>query len=193
MDADRWTKRSSQCAHVHASLPREDAGISQFRNQKGFLPLAFFDHEEQDHRSYCWTRCATWVEPEYWKHTPSGSLLGGPYGVKWPILLLLHIQLNALLIKKGTRPPYKDPNGRVIFQDRDVAQIHGAIEDLCAQLRISVQILSASCDARDLSRSAKPLYELEGVMVLETAPPLNDWEVSIWAHICSIYSPFYSV
>jgi hypothetical protein len=94
-----WLEKAASCPHVKSEVPAATAAISGFHTEEGYLHRNFFDPSSSEKLSWSLESCLTWANPEVWMHTPSGTLEGGPYGIKWPVLLLLHIRLNMMALQ----------------------------------------------------------------------------------------------
>ncbi|KDN33498.1 hypothetical protein RSAG8_13412, partial [Rhizoctonia solani AG-8 WAC10335] len=96
--AEFWECVASSMPHLKPELPASEAGIRQFITDKGRLPVAFFDFAHTGYAQWCMHHCLDWCCPDTFIHPLSGTLMGGPYSVKWVVLFLAHLMLNVILI-----------------------------------------------------------------------------------------------
>lgn len=71
------------------------------------LPQSYFDEiDEKDSGSMA--RFAVWLRAGIIFHALTRTLLGGPWGVKWPVLLLCRAFWTYLLLNGGERPDWAE-------------------------------------------------------------------------------------
>jgi hypothetical protein len=78
------------CPHLKSELPDDAASTSVFITELGYLHQNFFDPSSPEKLAWSLESCLKWVNPKDWIHVPSKTLEGGPYEIKWPVLLLIH-------------------------------------------------------------------------------------------------------
>ncbi|KAG8789228.1 hypothetical protein FRC12_013721 [Ceratobasidium sp. 428] len=75
-----------------------------------FFPEAFYKTRSKTKGPPGFAPLIDWCQPNAWLHQPSQTLLGGPFGVKWPVLLVVTLAINCMLIHRaeGPHPPFVD-------------------------------------------------------------------------------------
>jgi hypothetical protein len=120
-------------------------------------------------------------------HIVSGTLEGGPYGMKWPILFLAFLVGCAISIRRGNTPTF--PHGtRAEFLPRDLEQLN----DIAALWRVEVERTAQRLEASYLDRA----LSVEGMRELTEGQNINsvllkgpdreasEWEVSnLYLHL----------
>ncbi|CEL53751.1 hypothetical protein RSOLAG1IB_11488 [Rhizoctonia solani AG-1 IB] len=152
-DVGVWHVRSSQISHLKSEVPPPNASIDHLLADGGWLPPELYDIAHPDHFVKGLARTFAWCHPRTISHGRTGTLMGGPMGVKWPVLILCHIQFNALALKTNWQEAvayYGDLalNGKVAFLERDLEELRGAIEALTNALIESTALLRSTMDQR---------------------------------------------
>ncbi|KAF8594189.1 hypothetical protein BDV93DRAFT_515982 [Ceratobasidium sp. AG-I] len=105
LDTD-WHTRCSGFPHLPAGLPPDDASLEFFCAHRSSVREEFFNFLDRDHARWSLPACLAWANPENWIHPLSGTIVGGPYGCKWPILLLAFLLVSAQQLELGQDPEY---------------------------------------------------------------------------------------
>ncbi|KAG8755686.1 hypothetical protein FRC11_005875 [Ceratobasidium sp. 423] len=145
-----WADRVAYMPHLKRTPPGPNESINQLFPEDGWLPIEFYDFREPKHFLTGLVRTLEWCMPKSWKHAPSDTLLGGPFGVKWAVIVLLHVRLNANIVQadfKRARMHYGS-NPTVEFSSRDITQLDSAIIKVAGALRDSIARLSQSKQQR---------------------------------------------
>jgi hypothetical protein len=50
---------------------------------------------------------STWLQSGILDHTPSNTLLGGPFGLKWPVIQLTRMYWTLVQLRDGVLPPHR--------------------------------------------------------------------------------------
>lgn len=145
MRLDEWPDKRKTCPHLKVAPPRADAALSHIISVDGFLPLEYFDFDVPHHLAWSWTRCAQWIHPSSWNHSSSHTLKGGPYGVKWAVLLLVHIRINTVSLINGAVPTYADPRSRVQFTQCDEVFCAGQWRSWPKRFKIQLRSCRVRC------------------------------------------------
>jgi hypothetical protein len=132
-------------------------------------------------------------------HTPSRTLEGGPYGIKWPVLLLLHIRLNMMALRGlasgagGIRKPDYYETLRPQFSPREEGLWLLAAHTIGTALLKSTKTLMSSVAERAGTGGIGSEDTLEGLIVsldevcVFGAPGTeNEWEVGRKLHVHSV-------
>ncbi|KAG8699448.1 hypothetical protein FRC11_013690 [Ceratobasidium sp. 423] len=148
-----WHLRIPTMPHLKLEAPSPRACIDHLVEEGGLLPHSFYDISHPEHFSYGLARLIEWCSPRLLTHTVTRMVFGGPMGVKWPTLLLIHLQLNVFLLadQRSTVEEYYGElvqTGQIIFLLRDLQQIQGAIRTLTTALTESTEILRESLGDR---------------------------------------------
>ncbi|KAF8594274.1 hypothetical protein BDV93DRAFT_515911 [Ceratobasidium sp. AG-I] len=177
LDTD-WHVRCSGFPHLPTGLPPDDASLEYFCAHRTFVREEFFNFLDRDHARWSLPACLAWANPENWMHEPSGTIEGGPYGCKWPILLLAFLLVSARQLELGNNPEYP----RVLspaFSARDLEQIYGVSQLWADQFEISVGILLSASDRHVASSAFQELLEgqqAELVIRIRPSDELSEWE-----------------
>lgn len=186
MRAEAWGSLVETLPHLKPWLPSRTADISHFKtNEDGFLREEFFRFDKPENYPWSFTRCMEWIAPQKWIHTPTGTLEGGPYGCKWPILLILFIRDNMGRLANKQYPTYSAAT-RAEFHPRDAFQLTAVANEWTQALVDPTQILAATVDKR--KRRGEELAGGEGgsdasnassgVVEFVVEESENEWEVS---------------
>jgi hypothetical protein len=191
MPASDWADKASGCPHLKSDIPSATAVISGFHNEDGYLHRHFFDPSSPEKLKWSLESCLQWVAPDNWMHTASGTLEGGPYGVKWAVLLLVHIRINMLTLEgiakhtPGIRKPEYYDALRPEFSRREEGIWHLAAQTLGEALVSSVGRLTESLPDRTRSNESglegdleALIVSLDDVCVFSAPAQENEWEVS---------------
>ncbi|CCO37250.1 hypothetical protein BN14_11405 [Rhizoctonia solani AG-1 IB] len=150
---DVWRARSKDMPHLKSQPPSPSSSVDHLVADRGWLPPECYD---ASHPDYYWkgiVRLLAWSHPRNLTHSKTNTLLGGPYGAKWAVLLLCHIQINVYALEANWDEAvdyYGDlaVRGKVYFLDRDHEQLQIAIEAMTAALTDSTINLRSSMDQR---------------------------------------------
>lgn len=168
-------------APIKTTPPNGNATIEQFRMDNGFLRQAFFDVRHEEHTKYNLKRCLAWADPSNWLHIPSGTLEGGPWGCKWPILLLVFILMCDNSLGDGYIPSYAETISAT-FTDEDRASIYELADTWRCTLLGSMETLLETTEERvvttvslEENRSGQILDKVE---ILALPDEEHEWAVS---------------
>ncbi|KAG9079091.1 hypothetical protein FS749_008838 [Ceratobasidium sp. UAMH 11750] len=141
-----------------AGIPGPDDHLEFMTTDEGtFLPRPFFAPSTTEDRIWWLYALLRWCDSMRWEHDASKTLMGGPYAVKWPILVLILLRLNEITLRnpEGPRPSYYgDVIPPPLFSTRDSDELQMAAEELHDAIRRSIDLLDSSLQER--SRITKP-------------------------------------
>ncbi|QRV91946.1 ubiquitin specific protease 25 [Ceratobasidium sp. AG-Ba] len=102
--ASNFQKHRKHVPFMPDRLPEayEDAEYLQL-HQGLYLPPEFWD-SISDQPLWALENLLVFTEPKRWMHQKSKTMVGGPYGCKWPIFLLLIIGVNYVSMKEKLLP-----------------------------------------------------------------------------------------
>src|SRR6202022_3105619 len=110
------------------------------RNFNGGLRTEFFDFRVENHAKWSFPACLDFCQPRRWIHAPSGTLEGGMFGIKWPVLWMAFMMVSAKDLGKGKGPEY--PDGIVAtFTARENGQLESLVALWQQELRSSISKL----------------------------------------------------
>ncbi|KAG8720429.1 hypothetical protein FRC11_003175, partial [Ceratobasidium sp. 423] len=126
--------------HLKQTPPGLNESINQLFPKDGWLPIEFYDFRELKHFLTGLVCTLEWCMPKSWKHAPLDTLLGGPFGVKWAVIVLLHVCLNANIIQADFKWAHMHygSNPTVEFSLRDIMQLDLAIIKVAGTLCDSI-------------------------------------------------------
>lgn len=152
-----------------------------------WLPLEFYKPSASTDKRWRLSHILQWCEGEYWNHKRTGTLLGGPYGIKWAVIVLVYLGSQYIRIK-NTRATRPEGYEHVAFEERDFEKVAMQAEILKSKLSDSEAILRATYEDRLRSPSFKnPEIAylinftpecISDVVVLVPAEFYNEWTVS---------------
>jgi hypothetical protein len=72
-----------------------------------WLQEEYYKASAQQSDQYSMRTFSTWLRSGILDHTPSNTLLGGSFGLKWPVLQLTHAYWTLVQLRDGVLPPYR--------------------------------------------------------------------------------------
>ncbi|KDN33576.1 hypothetical protein RSAG8_13332, partial [Rhizoctonia solani AG-8 WAC10335] len=148
--SEDWLRVILVMPHLRHELLDEEASGDHIVSDNSYLPEAFFSFQHPDHYLNSLTHTLEWCSAYRWTHKLSGTLKGGSMGIKWPVILLIHLRNNVhrfLTQPERMRAHYRaeiDPS----FLDKEIEHIDSTIESLCIALDGSSETLSHSVQQR---------------------------------------------
>ncbi|CAE6459589.1 unnamed protein product [Rhizoctonia solani] len=148
-----WATITESMPHLNPEVPTMDSGIRHFNTEKGRLLPEFFDSSHSRHSQACLLSCLNWCRPEKFTHPSSGTIMGGPFSVKWAVLMLGHLLLNSHALRRdsrGAQTHYAEISHRVdvTINDQENRQIRDSVIALNNALGESLKLLEASLNDR---------------------------------------------
>ncbi|KAG9121641.1 hypothetical protein FRC07_002334 [Ceratobasidium sp. 392] len=67
----------------------------------GFISPRFYLQDDDENTKWCLFSVLSGCSKEQYVHPPSMTLYGGPFGVKWAVLILCFLRLNELLLERS--------------------------------------------------------------------------------------------
>ncbi|EUC56770.1 hypothetical protein RSOL_196090 [Rhizoctonia solani AG-3 Rhs1AP] len=150
-----WAYIAELMPHLKPEVPSPEAGIRQFRTEKGRLLNAFFDFQDPAFARACLHHCLDWCRAQHFVHPLSGTVMGGPFSVKWAVLFLGHLELNVRRVMEdpaGSRAHYAAiaDHVEIHFTETDRYRIRHAITSLTSALEESTTKLMGTLGERRL-------------------------------------------
>ncbi|KAG9119731.1 hypothetical protein FRC07_005098, partial [Ceratobasidium sp. 392] len=109
-DPDNWSSFAQGCKLLPKIAPDPDAGIEAFYayidNNGAHLPVEFFDTTHPQHTFHNLDACMRWLEGAQCIHPATGTYYGGPWGLKWIVLLFVFLIHCGSKVKDGQGPNY---------------------------------------------------------------------------------------
>ncbi|KAG8677911.1 hypothetical protein FRC08_018223 [Ceratobasidium sp. 394] len=95
-DVPVWTTRKAALPLLPEQDPRPTDGVDYLNVvDLIFLPPQFYNPGDvSTAQKWALYRLLLWCDPSNWMHAQSNTLVGGPYGIKWPILVLIVLLVN---------------------------------------------------------------------------------------------------
>ncbi|KAG9121914.1 hypothetical protein FRC07_001941 [Ceratobasidium sp. 392] len=107
---DNWSSFAQGCKLLPKSAPEPDAGIEAFYayvdDNGAHLPVEFFDTTHPQHTFHNLDACMRWLEGAQCIHPATGTYYGGPWGLKWIVLLFIFLIQCGSKVKDGQGPDY---------------------------------------------------------------------------------------
>jgi hypothetical protein len=130
---------STECPYFPGELPGARSGIEALYGGDWWLPEQFFTGGTEGpfgvHTFSDWLRAGTVIHP------PTGTLLGGPYGLKWPVLHLLRAHWTLVNIQNGAPYGRRTKTGYKVGEELQI--VNSDILWLLGNLRESAVKLSS--------------------------------------------------
>ncbi|KDN41892.1 hypothetical protein RSAG8_07109, partial [Rhizoctonia solani AG-8 WAC10335] len=153
--AEEWSQRVKDMPHIKAKMPYDCSAFDHLTSYPHlWLTPQFFNYLDRDHYCHGLTHTLAWCNSRYWLHEPSGTISGGPYGIKWAIMLLILIRYNYKhLANISTNEATPIPDGiRVEWTERDEDQFRAAVNDIATALN-SCSILVETYADREIKNA----------------------------------------
>ncbi|KAG8709125.1 hypothetical protein FRC08_018529 [Ceratobasidium sp. 394] len=150
--ADRgdWEELARQCRHLKSELPSPtiagDHLVCELDHNGPQLPRAFFDSSDSAHEEWGLAAVLDFISGEAFMHR-SGSLMAGPYGYKWGVILLLHLYACGEKIRAGRGPQYGG------WREADTTEVLQVADGLMARVKASVKCLVRTKADRENAQS----------------------------------------
>jgi hypothetical protein len=90
---------SIECLYFPEDLPGARSSIDAMHGGDWWLPEEFFS--EGADGPFGARKFSDWLQAGTMLHPPTETLLGGPYGLKWPVLHLLRAHWTLVNIQNG--------------------------------------------------------------------------------------------
>lgn len=117
---------------------------------RAWPPIELFDQDAPEHAAYTLPVLLAWLQSgRSFHHTPSGTLIGGPGGVRWIAALLVQLHNAFQQLDDGRNVPHQI----LMHHKRELHTIHwnylrSTIEWLQKELDLSIDTLRKSYDDR---------------------------------------------
>ncbi|KAG9099908.1 hypothetical protein FRC06_004711 [Ceratobasidium sp. 370] len=152
-----WHKAVQRCCHLLPDLPQHTSGLEHFvctLDVNGSqLPRQFFDTSSSKHYKWDLGHTRAWIDHSAFLHR-SSSYMGGPYGFKWLVLLILHLHSCGSKINQGLGPVYGDIVPE--WTNKDKLAVVATVAQVQENLNQSVVVLM-----KTLSQRAQATKNLE--------------------------------
>jgi hypothetical protein len=100
-----WTKLWETSLWFPQAHPDHAANVDTLGGW--WLQEEYFKASAQQANQYSMRTFSTWLRSGILDHTPSNTLLGGPFGLKWPVLQLTHAYWTLVQLRDGGLPPHR--------------------------------------------------------------------------------------
>ncbi|KAF8599482.1 hypothetical protein BDV93DRAFT_560283 [Ceratobasidium sp. AG-I] len=127
--------------------PDEDDGMDALG--RWILPKEYFEQMAgpKQSRLLSFRRFAEWLHSGIILHPLTRTLMGGPFGIKWPVLIIAHTQWTLTQLAEGYVPDWADTSPELL--DEEIVIIEQEIQWIKNDLIRSTKTLSAYHTARD--------------------------------------------
>ncbi|KAG9093960.1 hypothetical protein FS749_013410 [Ceratobasidium sp. UAMH 11750] len=180
---DDWRKTVDRCCHLLPSLPQHTAGLEHFVRTLDAngpqLPREFFDTSTSKHYKWDVGYIRAWIDQGAFLHR-SGSYMGGPYGFKWLVLLILHLHACGSKINLGLGPVYGEVVPEWTKKDNlavvaTVAQVQESLnQSVVALMKTMPQRTQATTNLEDAENGLLRWTE-EDVTVVVAHQGMDEW------------------
>ncbi|KAG9099202.1 hypothetical protein FS749_001814 [Ceratobasidium sp. UAMH 11750] len=139
-----WAKAVKDCGHINSKLPSPMAGMEHLvrgahENYGPQLAPEFFDFTDGMYNQWKLDTCLDLVDNNAFCHAHTETYMGGPYGFKWLVLLLVHLYSCGIKIRDGRGPAYDSVH--VEWPSTNTAEIEEAVQRAQEKLEQSVKKL----------------------------------------------------
>ncbi|KAG8732612.1 hypothetical protein FRC11_012224 [Ceratobasidium sp. 423] len=144
---EHWHQHVAKMPHLKKSILGEGESLGQLHDCKGWLSHAFYEITNKDHLTEGVGPTLDWCDPAHFRHEASNTLEGGPLRAKWPVLMLGHVQRNALLVinePAKTDAHYGTTLHRIKFVKLYQEYLEIMVEKLLSALQESTSLLESS-------------------------------------------------
>ncbi|QRV99163.1 hypothetical protein RhiJN_27182 [Ceratobasidium sp. AG-Ba] len=127
-----------------------------------YLPESFFTEGRIAGRSCDLFDMLNWCDHRHWTNDNQEILLGGPYGVKWPVIILLVLGNNDKILSdpQVDAPPFlRSPDCSINARERRA--ILNVTMSFCTALDASTQELSSSIEDRRVVKPDQRVYHFQ--------------------------------
>ncbi|QRV87023.1 hypothetical protein RhiJN_15041 [Ceratobasidium sp. AG-Ba] len=108
---------NERCPHIPKRRPMPQAYLGHFPDR--WLSKEFWDRSHVEHKEFSYHKVSEFLRSEHLTHEPTKTVFGGPYGVKWVVLVVIRMDHNVRLLEDTTdRPPVIDPTFPILKQWR---------------------------------------------------------------------------
>jgi hypothetical protein len=99
-----WTKLWETSLWFPQEHPVQSANVDTLGGR--WLQEEYFKNSAQHGNQYSMRTFSTWLRSGILDHTPSNTILGGPFGLKWPVLQLTCAYWTLIQLNHSVLPPY---------------------------------------------------------------------------------------
>ncbi|KAG9095328.1 hypothetical protein FS749_010638 [Ceratobasidium sp. UAMH 11750] len=180
-----WERLRAGCILLNRELPDAGAGVDHLVHQTDDtgeqLPREMFDPNHPASRHWTWVAVLAWIDGDAFVHR-SGTIMGGPYGWKWAVLILLLLFKCGSKIQDGQGPRYSDLN--VQWSEGESSAVIKTATRLMGRIAKLVTVLFGSRAAREAARIDElrslsgPSWDVENVDVRVIRKGKDEWTVS---------------
>ncbi|KDN34210.1 hypothetical protein RSAG8_12695, partial [Rhizoctonia solani AG-8 WAC10335] len=89
-----WDTMSAQMPHLLSQRPMPSSAGDHLVSDGSWLPKEYFDWRGINHGLWGLLGTLQYCQPAKWRHQASGTILGGMFGIKWPVVVLGHLRHN---------------------------------------------------------------------------------------------------
>ncbi|QRV89282.1 hypothetical protein RhiJN_17300 [Ceratobasidium sp. AG-Ba] len=168
-----------------AGYPETDETLEYLELLDDFiLPEAVYRAKGGKNNKYALSNLITSCDADMWKHKRSGALYGGPYGLKWPVTLLVVLAHNRALIrdKKLVKGAFQNAKIAPSFSHSASQALDRAASELLEAVKESIELLSSSVEERRPNEPGGPAWlmdpnaEIPEWFVANPVQAMNEWE-----------------
>ncbi|KAG8727889.1 hypothetical protein FRC10_005490 [Ceratobasidium sp. 414] len=178
-----WERFRDGCLLLKRDLPDPTAGVEHLVYQTDSngeqLPREMFDANLPNSAAWSPGEIVSWIEGQAFVHR-SGTLIAGPYGVKWAFLVLLLLFVCGEKIEEGRGPRYR--NVEVSWSKARTKEVVDCANRLMARIGELVAQLVQSQAAREAARITDgldepvgPSWDEEDIIESSMIKPQDEW------------------
>ncbi|KAG8728357.1 hypothetical protein FRC10_005041, partial [Ceratobasidium sp. 414] len=145
-----WEQAALRCCHLRSDPPSVSSGLEHFvhtEDENGIqFPRQFFDLGGP--KGYLWDLgvCSAWIDEGAMMHR-SETYMGGPYGFKWLVLLLVHFYSCGIKVNTHLGPKYEGLAPE--WSRKDAAMVQAMVRQVQEGLNQSVvELLETQAERR---------------------------------------------
>ncbi|KAG8733604.1 hypothetical protein FRC11_004737 [Ceratobasidium sp. 423] len=142
-----WEQIIKVMPHLKDELLDDDASVDHIISEKSFLLWAFFNFEHPDYCHSCFTHTIEWCNANCWKYS-TDMLKGSPLGVKWLVIVLIHLRNNVICYLNNLGALHKHYGSDVdtSFSQKEIDHLDAMIKAMTHTLNISSRLLEETLE-----------------------------------------------
>ncbi|KAG8734501.1 hypothetical protein FRC10_011693, partial [Ceratobasidium sp. 414] len=139
---DFYNMTCKLCPHLPNTYPSTTGFLAHFKTI--WLSKAFWDRSDLFHKAAGFTQLSHFVRSDTYEHEPTSTLMGGPYAIKWLILVVIRTEISWQKLNSREAPLFLNP----ILPD--LGKWHANIDSDILHLATRLEECPADTDSIDI-------------------------------------------
>ncbi|QRV88408.1 hypothetical protein RhiJN_16426 [Ceratobasidium sp. AG-Ba] len=187
ISSDGFDEHKERIPIFGSGYPEADETLEYLELLDDFvLPEAVYRAKGGKNNIYALSNLIASCDADVWKHERSGALYGGPYGLKWPVTVLVVLAHNRAMIQNGKLVKGAFQNAKIApsFSESASQALDRTASKLLEAVKESIELLSSSVNERRPSEPSGPTWlrdpnaEIPEWVVANPVRAMNDWEIA---------------